>query len=71
MDLVHLRYFSDYKTHLPLTPQQIWEENEGASYSPNVVYLACYRISALKNVIKYFTTFFASKSFFLFPSSKT
>ena len=29
------------------------------------------RISALKDVIKYFTTFFASKFFFLFSSSKT
>ena len=29
--------FSDYKTHFPL---KIWEENGGASYSPNVAYLA-------------------------------
>ena len=52
-------------------PPQIWEENGGASYSPNVAYLACYRISVLKDVIKYFTTFFASNFFFLFSSSKT
>ena len=32
--LVDLLYFSDYKTHPP-----IWEENGGASYSPNVAYL--------------------------------
>ena len=30
-----LPYFSDYKMHTP----QIWEENGGASYSPNVAYL--------------------------------
>ena len=53
------------------TPHQIWEENRGVSYSPNVAYLARYRISALKDVIKYFTTFFASKFFSLFSSSKT
>ena len=29
-------YFSDYKTHFSL---QIWEENGGASYSPNVAYI--------------------------------
>ena len=29
-------YFLDYKMH----PPQIWEENGGASYSPNVAYLA-------------------------------
>ena len=60
-------YFSDYKMHFP---PQIWEKIGGASYSPNVAYLAHYRISALKDVIKYFTTFFAS-IFFLFSSSKT
>ena len=32
-----LLYFSDCKTH---SPPQIWEENWGASYSPNVAYLA-------------------------------
>ena len=31
-------YFSDYKTPFP-TPQ-IWEENGGASYIPNIAYLA-------------------------------
>ena len=41
------------------------------SYSLTVAYLASYRISALKDVIKDFTTFFASKIFFLFSSSKT
>ena len=41
------------------------------SYSPNVAYLVRYRISALKDVTKYFTTFFASKFFPLFSSSKT
>ena len=49
---------------------QIWEENGGASYSPNVAYLARYRISALKDVIKYFTTLFASKFFPYFPPLK-
>ena len=39
-------------------------------YSPNVAYLAHYRISALKDVIKYSTTFFASKCFSYFPSLK-
>ena len=29
----------DYKTHFFLS--QIWEEKGGASYSPNVAYLAC------------------------------
>ena len=32
-------YFSDYKMHSP-APHPIWEENGGASYSPNVAYLA-------------------------------
>ena len=67
LKIFQLPYFSDYKMH----PPTIWEEKGGASYSPNVAYLACYRISALKDVIKYFTTFFASKIFFLFSSSKT
>ena len=31
---MRLPYFSDYKTHPP-----IWEENGGASYSPNVAYV--------------------------------
>ena len=65
---IHTPYFSDYKMHFS---PQIWEENGGASYGLNVAYLARYRISALKDVIKYFTTFFASKIFFLFSSSKT
>ena len=56
-----LPYFSDCKTHLF---PQIWEEIGDVSYSPNVAYLAHYRISALRDVIKYFTTFFASKFFF-------
>ena len=34
---INLPYFSDYKMHLC---PQIWEENGGASYSPNVAYLA-------------------------------
>ena len=33
----HLPCFSDYKMHFP---PQIWEENGGESYSPNVAYLA-------------------------------
>ena len=36
--MFHLPYFSDYKMHFP---PQIWEENGGASYSPNVAYLTC------------------------------
>ena len=32
-----LLHFSDYKMHSPF---KIWEENGGASYSLNVVYLA-------------------------------
>ena len=32
----YLPYFLDYK----MAPPQIWEENGGASYSPNVAYLA-------------------------------
>ena len=51
-------------------PPKIWEENGGASYSLNVAYLAHYRISALKDVIKYFTTFFASKIFPYFSPRK-
>ena len=46
-------------------PPKIWEEYGGVSYSPNVAYLAHYRISALKDVVKYFTTFFASNFFFV------
>ena len=65
---MHILYFLDYKTHFS---PQIWEENRGASHSPNVAYLARYRISALKDVIKYFTTFFASNNFPLFSASKT
>ena len=62
-------YFLDYKTHFP---PQFWEETGGASYSVNVdYYLDHYRIPALKDVIKYFTTFFASKNIFLLSSSKT
>ena len=34
---MNIPYFLDYKMHFP---PQIWEENGGASYSPNVVYLA-------------------------------
>ena len=49
----------------------MWEGNGGAPYSPNVACLARYRISALKDVIKYFTTFFASKFPPLFSSFKT
>ena len=52
-------------------PSKIWEKSGGASYSPNVAYLAHYRISALKGAIKYFTTFFASNFFVLFSSFKT
>ena len=63
----YIPHFWGYKMH----PPQIWEENGGVSYNPNVAYLARYRISALKDVIKYFTTFFASKFCFLFSSSKT
>ena len=50
---------------------QIGEENRGASYSLNVAYLAHYRNSALKDVIKYFTTSFASKFFSYFPPLKS
>ena len=53
-----------------IPPLQIWEEKGGVSYSLNVAYLARYRISALKDFIKYFTTFFALIFFFLFTSSK-
>ena len=35
----HLLYFG-LQDALP--PPQIWEENGGASYSPNVAYLACW-----------------------------
>ena len=63
----NLLYFSECKTHSPL---QIWEGNGGASYSPNVAYLACGGGGAIY-VIKHFTTFFASNFFFLFSSSKT
>ena len=48
-------------------PTQIWEGKGGVFYSLN----PHYRGSALKDVIKYFTTFFASKFFSLFSSSKT
>ena len=61
-------YLSDYKTYFP--PPQIWEENGGAFYSPSVAYLVQYRISALKDVIKYFTTVFASKFFSYLPPLK-
>ena len=44
-----LLYFSGYRIHFS---PQVWEENEGASYSPNVAYLAHYSISALKDVIR-------------------
>ena len=60
------RMFHIFQTIRRMPP--IWEEKGGAPYSPNVAYLARYRISALKDVIKYFTTFFASKIFFLFSS---
>ena len=60
-------YFSDYKTHFP--HPQIWEENRGASYSPNVAYLT--RWGGSIYVITYFTIFFASKFVVLFSSSKT
>ena len=33
-------YFLNYKTHFP--SPEIWEENGGVSYSPNVAYLACW-----------------------------
>ena len=54
--------------HTP--PPQIWEENGGVSYSLNVAYIYIGEILCYY-VIKYFTTFFASKFFFLFSSSKT
>ena len=65
----HMLYFLDYKMHFQHPPNL--GGNGGGSYSPNVAYLTRYRISALKDVIKYFTTFCASKIFFLFSSSKT
>ena len=52
------------------SPPQIWKENGAVSYSKNVAYPARHRISALKDGIKYFTTFFPSK-FFSLLSSKT
>ena len=64
----HTLYFLDYKTYC-FAPNL--GGNGGASYSPNVAYLARYRTSALKDVIKYFPTFFASNFFFLFSFSKT
>ena len=33
---IYIPYFLDYKMHFP---PQIWEENGGVSYSPNVAYL--------------------------------
>ena len=36
--IMDVLYFSDYKMHS--SPTQIWEENGGASYCPNVAYLA-------------------------------
>ena len=90
-------FFGLYNAPFP----QTWEENEGASYSLNVAYLAPWvggssgagsqeagAGSLLQEaipqnqyftlvkycviyVIKYFTTFFPSKLFFLFSSSKT
>ena len=35
--LLGVPYFLDYKMHIP---PQIWEGNGGASYSPNIAYLA-------------------------------
>ena len=67
--LSHLLYFPDYKMHFP---PEIWEKNGGESYSPNVAYLA--RGGGwvvVVYVIKYFSTFVASKIFFLLSSSKT
>ena len=65
---MYLPYFFDYKMH---RSPQIWEENRGVSYSLNVAYLAHGEGRGIY-VIKYFTTFFASKNFFfLFSSSKT
>ena len=32
-------YFLDCKTQFP--PPQIWEENGGVSYNPNIAYLGC------------------------------
>ena len=49
----------------------MWEESGGVSYSLNVAYLARYRISAVKDVIKYFTAFFCFKIVFsYFPPLK-
>ena len=36
-NMKYIPYFSNYKTHFHLP--QIWEENGGASDSPNVAYL--------------------------------
>ena len=47
--IYELPYFSYYKTHFA---PKIWEENGGVSYSLNVAYLACYRISALNDVTR-------------------
>ena len=51
-------YFLDYKIHFP---PQIWEENGGASYSPNIAYLARDGVEVLVERV----------FFFLFSSSKT
>ena len=65
----YLLYFSDYKMHFP--PQKIWEENGGASYSPNVAYLAHWggrrwRWSGVTGG-RSRTTIFASTCFSYFP----
>ena len=44
-------------------PPQTWEENGGASYSPNIAYIYIVKYYVIY-VIKYFTTFFASNFFF-------
>ena len=54
---LNILYFSDYKMHS--LPPKIWEENGGASYSPNVAYLACGGSGGGTGVV------------FLFSSSKT
>ena len=57
--ITHIPYFSDYKTHF--MPPKIWEENGGASYSPNVAYLARGGVGGGSG----------AGVFFLFSSSKT
>ena len=77
-EIPHLKiwvpYFSDYKMHFP--PPPIWEgKNGGASYSPNVAYLARWGVGGWRwsgvTGGGSRSTFFASNLFLLFSSSTT